>query len=108
MPENFKNKTAILSNELYDSFLKDRGLTQARIRRTATLDQIRGIPLSVRATHVWIQTDSLHKLSVEYYGDPQYWWVIGMVNEKPTDSHFTIGDEVLIPDNPIFVKEVMK
>ena len=27
----------------------------------------------------------------------KYWWIIARYNNKPTDAHYTVGDEVLIP-----------
>ena len=37
--------------------------------------------------HVWTKTDKLHHLSRRYYGTNDYWWIIGLVNDKPTDGH---------------------
>ena len=46
---------------------------------------------------VWGYGSRLYKLSNEFYGDPSYWWVIAWFNKKPTENHFSLGDEVLIP-----------
>lgn len=45
----------------------------------------------------WADGDRLYKLSNKYYNSIEYWWVIGFFNQKPTDSHYEIGDLVLIP-----------
>ena len=33
----------------------------------------------------------------KYYGDAEYWWLIAWYNNKPTESHFKLGDVVYIP-----------
>ena len=47
--------------------------------------------------HVWVTGDKLWKLAEKYYGLSSYWWLIAWYNEKPTESHFAVGDIVLIP-----------
>lgn len=47
--------------------------------------------------HTWKRGDRLFKLAFEHYGEASLWWVIGLVNQKPTDSHFSDGDLVIIP-----------
>lgn len=46
---------------------------------------------------VWGTSDKLFNIATEYYGSPQYWWVIAWYNKKPTESHFEIGDTYYIP-----------
>lgn len=46
---------------------------------------------------IWSATDRLYKVSHEYYGSPDYWWVIAWFNQKPTEGHFTPGDIFYIP-----------
>ncbi len=58
------------------------------VEEIATLDVI-AVP--------WKTGDRLFKYASEYYSDPRLWWVIALFNLKPTDSHFKIGDTVLIP-----------
>lgn len=48
-------------------------------------------------THKWKLGDRLYKYAYDYYGDVRLWWVIAWFNKKPTDSHFSIGDDILIP-----------
>lgn len=47
--------------------------------------------------HIWKVGDRLYKLSVQFYGDPSFWWVISIFNQKPTESDIEIGDEIFIP-----------
>tara|TARA_Y100000114_G_C11763614_1_gene331577 strand:+ start:9426 stop:9773 length:348 start_codon:yes stop_codon:yes gene_type:complete len=51
-------------------------------------------------THVqkiFTMGDKMYKYAYEYYGDTNHWWVIAWYNNKPTDSHFNLGDTVYIP-----------
>ena len=56
--------------------------------------------------HIWAHGDKLYKLAHQHYGDSSLWWVIALVNLKPTESHFLIGDLVLIPQPLTRVLEV--
>jgi hypothetical protein len=47
--------------------------------------------------HVWSTSDKLYKLAFKHYGDSSLWWVIAIANQKPTESHFKLGDVVIIP-----------
>jgi hypothetical protein len=46
----------------------------------------------------WKYGDKLYKLSQKFYGDPKLWWVIAHVNLRPTDSHYSPGDTLIIPN----------
>jgi hypothetical protein len=48
-------------------------------------------------TKVWTVGEKYFKLAHEFYGDPEYWWVIAWFNERPLESQFTPGDIVEIP-----------
>lgn len=56
---------------------------------------------------VWSSSTKLHKLASKYYGDTTIWWVIGIVNGKPTDINWQIGDIVKIPTDPSLVIKQM-
>ncbi len=58
-------------------------------------------------SHIWSAGDRLYKLAHEHYGDSELWWVIAWFNKKPTESHFQIGDQVLIPKPLNKVLELM-
>lgn len=47
--------------------------------------------------HYWKRGDKFYKLSDEYYGQTDYWWIIALFNKKPTEQHYKAGDLVLIP-----------
>lgn len=91
----FEGKILQTSKDL----LKTRNLTNARLIETSLVK-----PLTVEErrkyttrTVIWQRNTRLFKLAFEFYGDSKLWWIIGWFNQKPTDSHFFVGDEVLIP-----------
>ena len=47
--------------------------------------------------HIWKTGDRLSKLADKYYNEVNYWWIIALFNEKPTEFHFQPGELVLIP-----------
>ena len=42
-------------------------------------------------------TNKMYRLAHKHYGSPDYWWVIAWYNNKPTDSHFAVGDPIFVP-----------
>lgn len=107
MPQ-YSNNTAILNSDLYFEVLEKKGVKSIIIRKTNTFKELQGKSFDVTTEHLWVKGDSLHKLSRKYYGEFQYWWVIGLLNSKPTDAHFSIGDDVLIPANPYYVAGLLR
>ena len=87
------------SSDLYSEHLDKREL--AFIRQYDTPEIGRDILMKnkdfIYSYHVWSHGDRLWKLAAEHYGDGRLFWLIGLVNSKPTDSHYTLGDLVLIP-----------
>jgi len=59
--------------------------------------------------HTWSHGDKLYKLAHKYYGDRNLFWLIGLYNNKPTDTHYQYGDTVLIPADFLnFFNDVVK
>ena len=48
-------------------------------------------------SHIWGTGDRYYKLAAQYYGDPTYWWVIALFNNKPLETDLAAGDIVVIP-----------
>lgn len=58
---------------------------------------------------VWSHGDKLYKLAHRFYGDKKLFWIIGLFNNKPTDAHYTYGDVVYIPLDPLrFINDVVR
>jgi len=47
--------------------------------------------------HVWKLGDRYYKMAHQYYGDARLWWVIAWFNQKPTESHVSLGDALEVP-----------
>ncbi|MGH7454374.1 MAG: LysM peptidoglycan-binding domain-containing protein, partial [bacterium] len=41
--------------------------------------------------------ESLSKLAKQYYGDPQHWRELALVNRAPKPGHLEVGEEILLP-----------
>jgi len=46
---------------------------------------------------VWGATDKLYNVSSQYYGSPEYWWVIAFYNKKASEAEFKVGDLYFVP-----------
>ena len=47
--------------------------------------------------HEWRRGDKFYKLAYDFYGNIDYWWIIPLFNNKPTEFHYKAGDMVLVP-----------
>tara|TARA_R100000458_G_C8186195_1_gene181462 strand:+ start:97 stop:426 length:330 start_codon:yes stop_codon:yes gene_type:complete len=97
-----------LSSDLYFDVLERKGRKFLKIRRTVVFDSLQGMEIGVLEEHVWSREDKLHKLSLKFYGSTRYWWIIGLLNKKPTDGHYEIGDIVYIPSKPSLIEGAIK
>lgn len=94
-------KEAFAKNEsdFYKNYFIDRNVKFINHYPTQTLfyptqDQINQLDL---AEHVWSQHDRFWRLAENYYGNPEYWWVISFFNKKPTEAEVLLGDLIIIP-----------
>ena len=100
MASRFNNrKITRNSNTLYEKFLEDRNVNYFRHYRTPvfsypTTEQTRRLQ---RIGHMWTVGDKYYKLAYTHYGDSRYWWVIAWFNQKPTETHVSLGDMIFIP-----------
>ena len=97
----YDGRPVILNNKrnYKNTFFKERGMSQMYQYSTAVLsfptpEEIRGL---TNVSHRWGATDKLYNLSNDYYKSPQYWWIIAWYNQKPTESHFKVGDIIYVP-----------
>jgi nucleoid-associated protein YgaU len=49
--------------------------------------------------HIWKYGDRFYKLADQYYGDPEYWWVIAWYNGVATETQINTGYVLFIPLN---------
>ena len=103
MPKYRNDDIAINDNELYKNILEKRGLRKIEQYKTKTFLGYVDSELTSYSTHTWSMGDRYYKLSYQHYGVYQYWWVIALFNNKPTEGHLEYGDVIKIPDNPEFL-----
>ena len=96
-----------LDSQHYKEFLEKRGLSDAIIVKSMNFKGLDRVDIQVGSYGVWDRSSSLQKISQEVYGTIEYWWTIGLINAKPTDAHFKLGDEVLIPIQPDIIKNIL-
>ena len=46
---------------------------------------------------VWGATDKLYNISDDYYGSPNYWWIIAWYNKKGAEAEFEVGEIYYVP-----------
>ena len=46
---------------------------------------------------IWKAGQKYFKLAEQYYGDPQYWWIIGWYNGKPLEVDIRAGQIIQVP-----------
>ena len=100
MSRRFRGRTILLNQDpLYDKFMEQRNRRSVRQYSTPTMHYPTAKEMSdlTRVPHIWKAGDRYYKLSIQYYGEPQYWWVIAFFNQKPTESMLQVGDIVNVP-----------
>ncbi len=98
---NKKRQIWILDTDTkqYQAYLRNRGVNNIIHYGRATLNELDDDQRErySKRKHIFKHGDRLYKLSHQYYGDSAYWWIIAWFNNKPTDSHCKLGDEIMIP-----------
>ena len=98
------DQRGLLDSDHYKEYLNKRGLKHAVIHRTVSFDGLKDIEVQVSSYENWHAGSSLHKISQDLYGTLEFWWTIALVNSKPTDAHFKIGDPIIVPVQPQIIK----
>jgi len=99
MNRNIDRQTINNKDYLYRKKFFNKGVTNINQLETSYLtypsrEKINKLNINI---HIWKQGDSLEKLASQYYANPAYWWVLALFNQKPTEQHYSVGDNVYIP-----------
>jgi len=88
---SYKYRTSSLFNK--------RGLKEVEQYQTAHLKYPESDTLSeiIQNTRVWAPGTKYFTLAGEFYGNPEYWWVIAWFNLRPLETDWQPGDIVIIP-----------
>jgi nucleoid-associated protein YgaU len=92
-------RIVINDDDLYAKSLEKRNLRKMQQYDTArlnypTVDQIKNL---TRTKHIWKTGDRYYKLSAQYYGTTEHWWIIAFYNQRPTEADVKVGDIIYIP-----------
>jgi len=96
--------------DLYKEYFKDRNVNFIKHFSTPnfTYPDAEDIGRIQYVQHVWKLGDSYSKLAQLYYNDHTTWWVIAKFNQKPTESHLSVGDIINIPVSlPVVLKYLL-
>ena len=97
MPIYRNNPSAKLNDDSYFDIFEDKGVKFITIKRSKNFKNVQGKSFELKPDHLWSHGDTLYKLSYKNYGTYDFWWTIALVNSKPTDAPFKIGDVVFRP-----------
>jgi len=97
MPNYSRKLEGKLQSDLYFEVFEKKGVKFLNITTNPKFENILDLSVPLITTHTWTYGDKLYKLANRYYSDRTKYWVIGLINNKPTDMHYKIGDKVLIP-----------
>ena len=100
MGNRYDDRSILINDEdIYEQIIDEKHLKYIRHYGSPTFSypKVRDIQKLTKVRHVWSTGDRFYKLAIQYYGAAQYWWVIAMFNQKPTEAHFKLGDIVYIP-----------
>ena len=86
-------------NSLYAKELKEKGLRYFRYYETPKFKELTAqqkVSMDI-ISHAWKSGDRFYKLAHQYYGDAELWWIIARFNNKPTEGHVQLGENIRIP-----------
>lgn len=89
------------TSDLYKKMREERGVKKLYQMRTKIFDKVDIASLDL-IKYIWKKDDNLFKLANRFYSNKNYWWLIAYVNNKPTDAHFEIGEEILVPNPDLY------
>tara|TARA_R100000008_G_scaffold83989_1_gene70316 strand:- start:677 stop:1027 length:351 start_codon:yes stop_codon:yes gene_type:complete len=100
---------SLSKREMFKQVKSSRNLDEIRILSTSKFNRITDSDLEDIEfdSYTWSRGDRFYKLAADFYGQVDYWWVIALFNNAPTEQHVTIGTEIFIPTNPESVAELL-
>jgi hypothetical protein len=85
-----------LRDNIFDRINREKVIQTTRLRlNEPTEEELRSELDTVEK--IFSIGDKMYKYAHEIYDDAAYWWIIAWFNNKPTDTHWNIGDVVHIP-----------
>jgi len=100
MPKRNKRRSiATNADQMYNKVFKKKGVKSiiqysTPVFRRPTQDKLDSISYQ---PYIWTAGDRYWRLADKFYGDRNYWYIIARFNNKPTEAHIKVGDEIRIP-----------
>jgi hypothetical protein len=94
-----RQSSRTLSDEQYRDLFEDREVETITFHENYSFSSDFVSKEYAVREHIWSHGDKLYKLAIQYYGNRDMYWMIGLFNNKPTDAHYKYGDVVSIPVN---------
>ena len=95
-----RSRTTFFNNEnLYDEFFDKKNKKGFIQYSSPNFNEVTQEQKDELATHsyTWKTGDRFYKLAFEFYGKSEYWWIIALFNNTPTESHVKRGDIISVP-----------
>jgi len=109
MPKYYNEEERVLLKKRLFELVESRGLEKIKYLRNKKFSRDFLLKEYEYIEHVWSHGDKLYKLANQYFGDQNLFWIIGIFNNKPTDSHYKYGDIVYIPNDYVqFIRDAVK
>ena len=99
MDNRYKNTQKIINNsQLYKSFLQSRDMKKLTQYATFDFNNLRSINTSniESVAHTVQPFEKLYMISQQYYGSPEYGWLICFTNSISNELQINTGDTLLI------------
>ena len=111
MPQRFRSRDTIeiKKSDMFKQLKQSRGLDIVNLYNTAVMNPITFDNLAdiEPTSYVWARGDKFYKLADQFYGDVEYWWVIAVFNNAPTEHHIKIGDTIFIPTSAEQIADIL-
>tara|TARA_B100000282_G_scaffold287212_1_gene254520 strand:- start:593 stop:934 length:342 start_codon:yes stop_codon:yes gene_type:complete len=97
----YRNTRVFTNDEEFYKFLRKKRNSPKAIRMFETPimhnPSVEERASIMTANHIWKLGDRYYSLAAQYYGQPQYWWIIAWYNGMPTEADVQPGDLIAIP-----------
>lgn len=100
MANRYKDREIVVNkNDIYSETFRNRNVKFIRQYESPNFKYPKGSDFNKFevSKYIWQTGDSYAKLAYDVYGDVTAWWVIAKFNNKPTESHVSVGDIIYIP-----------
>ena len=93
-------------NQQYKEIFDERGVKSIEQYRTPILKKIPDTVLTF--DYVWKVGDTYNNLAHKFFRNRTYWYIIALINNKPTEAHLQEGEKIKIPYDVNLVLQVIR